>query len=165
MLKRILPFVLAGIAFLLILALLSPALTSAKKVDVVVAARDLPAGRTLEADDLEVRELPQETAPPDGLTDPGQAVGRVLAVARSAGEVIRPVHLALNRGLTVDRDHRAIAVHVTLAQGLAGALVPGQQVGVVAVLYAEDEFGARIPYAKVALSGLRVLYVLSLIHI
>lgn len=50
-------------------------------VDVVVAARELAAGRRLRAGDLRVERVPARFAPPDGLADPGAAVGATAAAA------------------------------------------------------------------------------------
>jgi len=62
-------------------------------VDVLVAARDLPAGAVLAEDDLMNAALAPDTVPAGVLTDTGDATGAILAAALRAGEPVTDVRL------------------------------------------------------------------------
>ncbi|HTT37871.1 MAG TPA: flagellar basal body P-ring formation chaperone FlgA [Burkholderiales bacterium] len=57
--------------------------------DVVVTARALSRGQTLESTDVGLRQLDLTQLPPGVLTDPQRAVGRVLNTALSGGTPLR----------------------------------------------------------------------------
>ena len=101
-------------------------------VEVVVAARDVPAGAVLAAADLRVARLPPDTVP-DGV--PGAAdelVGRPLAGALRAGEPITDVRL-VGPGLTAALPAGRVAAPVRLADlAVAGLVHPGDRVDVLA---------------------------------
>jgi Flp pilus assembly protein CpaB len=84
--RRVLVALAVGLAVLAGLRALSPA--PSPTAEVVVAAHDLPGGRTLDADDLDVRRVPADL-PPSGAAVAVSAVeGRTLAAPVRAGEVI-----------------------------------------------------------------------------
>jgi len=58
-----------------------------RSIDLVVSARQLPPGHTLQAADLATRTI--ETTQMDGLTDPSLALGKVLRSGIAAGQAIR----------------------------------------------------------------------------
>ncbi len=71
MIKKVLPYLLAVLVFFVALALLRPA----PQTQVVVAAADLPAGRTLAEGDLALKPMPQDLLPTEGVID-GRGAGR-----------------------------------------------------------------------------------------
>ena len=146
--KKLLPSLIAIPIFLLSLFLMRPEATT----PVVVAAVDLPEGRTLVPSDLVVIQLPKSQAPESAVSDPSQVVGQTLRVFRSAGDTINPSHLG-GEAITLAPNERAVAIHVTDAGGLAGLIRPGDWVGVTAVLDGRDG-----SFAKTVASSLRVLY-------
>lgn len=148
--RRWIPIGAAAVVFVLSFAMLQP--EPSKRV--VVATAELPAGWTIRAEDVEVREVPRRLAPTDALTDPAQAVGKILRLARAAGDILR--ESALGAPVQLATDERAIGLRVSDASGLAGTLQPGTPVGVVAVIFPETGSGA---FSKVTIEGLRVLYV------
>jgi len=150
--KRIFPLVLAVLVFFVAFALLRPAPARA----VVVAAYDLHAGRVLQEADLALKPLPADNLPPDVVTNKALLVGQPLRLDRGQGDVIRASQVGSM--VVLQPGERAIAVKVTDSSGVSGALVPGQQVGLVASIPFSngDVAGA---YAKVSMEGLRVLYV------
>ena len=87
--RRLIAAVLAGLA--LVLALVPH--TRAVGVTVAVTAAEIPAGATVRAADLAVREWPAELVPAGALHDPQAAVGRVLVGAARAGEPLTDVRL------------------------------------------------------------------------
>lgn len=61
--------------------------------EVLVSARDLPAGAELRTDDLTVVELDPDTAPQGVLTEVDEAAGAILAAPLRAGEPLTDVRL------------------------------------------------------------------------
>lgn len=147
--KKLLPFVIAIPVFLLSLIFLRPEATK----PVVVAAADLPEGRTLVSSDVTVRQVPKSQTPESFFNDPSQVIGQTLRVFRAAGDVINPSHLG-GEVIHLAPDERAVAIHVTDAAGLAGLIRPGDYVGVTAVIDSRDG-----SFAKTLASSLRVLYI------
>ncbi|WP_394276686.1 SAF domain-containing protein [Luteococcus sp.] len=81
--RRPLAALCAACAVLLALTVLRPA--PAATVDVLVAARALPAGSSLAAGDLRLAHYPPALVPDGALDDPGRLTGRVLASPVDAG--------------------------------------------------------------------------------
>jgi pilus assembly protein CpaB len=128
MLRRIAAGLLALLALVLALA---P--ESASGVPVVVAAADVPAGSTLRAPDLAVRQWPAELAPAGALHEAAAADGRVLVGAARAGEPLTDTRLA-GPAAALGAPAGAAAVPVRLAdEGVGALLVPGSSVDVVTV--------------------------------
>lgn len=97
-------------------------------VSVVVAARDLPAGAELEADDLVAAEFAPGSAPDDLAADP---TGRILAAPVRRGEPVTDVRLVgpqLTEGLS---DLTATPVRLPDA-GMVGLLRVGDRIDLVA---------------------------------
>lgn len=56
-------------------------------LDLLVSARQLPSGHVLQKQDLVSQKM--EISQTEGLTDPGQAIGKVLRYSIAAGQVLR----------------------------------------------------------------------------
>lgn len=132
------------VAVLLVLAAavlaLRPQPRDENTVPMLVAARDLPPGTTLRADDVTVSHLPPSLRPRAALTTPSQATGRVLAGATTAGEPLTGARLlgTANTHLTTG-DPSAAAVPFRLADpAVAALLTPGVRVDVVTVSESSD---------------------------
>ena len=100
-------------------------------VDVVVAARALPAGTVLEESDLTTATLPPVTVPDDVLTDP---VGSVLAGPVARGEPVTAVRV-VGQDLASDGlvGTGRVAVPVRLPDaGAVDLLAVGDRIDVVA---------------------------------
>jgi pilus assembly protein CpaB len=147
--KKWMPFGIALLVFLIALVLNQPE----KQIDVVVAAVDLPDGHTLADGDLTVKQMPKSLAPAGAVSDPKQLIGQRLRVARSAGDPVLPSHLG-GEALELQPNERAVALRVTTAQGVAGLIMPGDHVGITAII----EDGQQL-YAKYLAGGLRILWV------
>lgn len=89
--------------------------------EVLVAARDLPAGTVLADDDLAVAPLPPEAAPGGALTDRADATGATLAAPVRAGEPITDVRL-VGPGL-VDPDAGTVAMPVRISDATQADLL------------------------------------------
>jgi pilus assembly protein CpaB len=97
----------------------------------LLASRDLAAGATLRADDVEVVSRPEGQLPSGALTTSGEAVGRVLAAAARKGEVLTDVRL-VGPALVDSLAPGAVAIPVRVADAAAAALVgPGDHVDVL----------------------------------
>jgi pilus assembly protein CpaB len=146
--KNIFPLLLSAVVFIIAVLQLQPP----PEVAVFVAAKNLPAGHTLQEPDLEVRQLPEHLVPEGAFLAPDGLVGETLRVDRTPGDVLLPEHLG-GEALTLAPDERAVAVEVTDAAGLGGLLRPGDRVGITAVVLQQSG-----TYAKVIAEDLRVLY-------
>ena len=146
--KKLLPLGLAAVVFVVALLNLQPE----PEATLVVAARELPAGHTLEAQDLVLHTHPANLIPEQAYMEMTTLVGETLRVDRTAGDVLLPGHLG-GEALTLAPSERAVAVEVTDAAGLAGLLRPGDLVGVTAVVLQQSG-----TFAKVIAENLRVLY-------
>lgn len=145
--------------------------------DVLVAARNVPAGTILKKDDLRWQRWPDEGLDPNFLIrDKGaslqdDAVGRVVLRGFAAGEPITAPRLLksgeagfLAAALTPGKH--AVAVRIDAVSGNGGFVVPGDRVDVLlaeryAITYADDGFTGTRPTHKlvnsVVLRDVRVL--------
>jgi Flp pilus assembly protein CpaB len=157
--------ILALITFLLVAGVLSAA---QKKAPVVVAARALEAGTKLSLADVEVKQVHAGAVLEGAFETVEDVVGLVITVQRLPGDQVTNdmVGDAAQNALAqaLDPDHRAVAVHVDQASGLAGLLRPGDTISAVGIvdpstlggIGAQRATGAS---AKVLLTGLKVLFV------
>ena len=97
-------------------------------VDVVVAARDLPAGTVLEAADLEHARLPPDAAPDALATSPE---GAALAAPLRRGEPVTDVRLVGPDLTATDPDRVALPVRVSDADQVA-LLTAGDRIDLLA---------------------------------
>lgn len=174
--KRILPIIGAAIVFFVVFALLRPA----PSANVVVAAADLKAGYVITGQDVIIQAMPTNIVPPDALLSLAEAEGQPLRFDRGQGDILRISQLGASTA-QIEPNERAIALKVSDATGVGGTLLPGQLVGVVAVINQQASAssaaysfsapsGEAMPaidpraaqsgvYSKAAVEGLRVLYV------
>jgi pilus assembly protein CpaB len=150
--KRILPIVLAAVAFIAVLLFLSPT----PDETVLVASGDLSAGHVLVESDLASAVIPQDMMPEDAAVDPIEVVGMTLTVGRSKGDIIRQSNIGTD-SLTLAPNERAVAITVNNASGLAGLLRPGDYVGVTAVIEMTGGVAGGT-FSKATIEDLRVLY-------
>ena len=156
---------LALLTFVLVAGVLAAA---QKKTPVLVAARALEAGTKLSINDLEVKQVHSASALEGVFERPEEVTGSVITVQRMPGDQVTAAMVgdsaqnALAQAL--EPDHRAVAVHVDQASGLAGLLRPGDSVSAIAIVdpstlglgLSGDNPGSQ---AKVMLEGLKVLFV------
>lgn len=110
----------------------------ARRVAVVTAAGDLTPGRAIRPADLEMRELPPDLLPPGTIVDPAAAIGRYPRAPTWKGQLlvadaVAATPAAFDGGIELPAGHHAVAVPVTAAHALGGAVVPGSRVDVIAV--------------------------------
>lgn len=127
---------------------------------VVVAARDLPLGTELGPDNLRVIQWPANAAPANAIGDPGEIKGRGLVMPVIENEPILPLKMAsveAGSGLppVIPSGLRAVSVHVNEVIGVAGYVLPGTRVDVVATASPTDSRGDIT--SKVVLTNVVVL--------
>jgi pilus assembly protein CpaB len=98
---------------------------------VLVAAGDLPGGTVLTAEDVHVEHLPAAGVPAGSATEPGGAVGRVLAAPLREGEPVTDVRL-VGPGLLVGYPGAVLAPVRVADVGAVALLAVGDVVDVLA---------------------------------
>ncbi len=122
---------LAGVAVWVVVGAVSPRASGTTGLPTVVAARDVPAGAVLGADDLAVVPRRPDDRPDGAATDPAAVVGSTAAGPLLAREVVTPSRLLGGSVLAGQpADHVALTVPVVDATG-AGAR-PGARVDLYA---------------------------------
>jgi pilus assembly protein CpaB len=127
---------------------------------VVVAASDLELGAELRPDDLRVVQWPQSAMPMGAFSSPEEIVGRGLVMPVIQNEPILPMKLAgkdAGSGLPVviPEGKRAVSVRVNEVIGVAGYVLPGTRVDVLATASPTDK--REDMTTKLVLSNVQVL--------
>src|SRR5204863_477326 len=127
---------------------------------VVVAASDLDIGAELRREALRVIDWPANAIPAQAINDPKDAVGRGLIMPVIQNEPILPMKLASKEagaGLppAIPAGLRAVSVRVNEVIGVAGYVLPGTHVDVVATVSPSQERGDMT--SKVILTNVQVL--------
>ena len=127
---------------------------------VVVAAADLELGTALKKEDLKIVQFPQGAAPEGSFTQPTELVGRGLIVPMVKNEPVLGAKLASKEagaGLppVIPEGMRAVSVRVNEVVGVAGYVLPGNRVDVVATASPTDSRSDTT--SKVVLSNVQVL--------
>src|SRR5437762_9065822 len=127
---------------------------------VVVAAADLDVGATLTREDVKIIDWPANAVPAGAITDPKDAVGRGLILPVIQWEPLLPNKLASTEaggGLppAIPPGLRAVSVRVNEVIGVAGYVLPGTRVDVVATVGATG--GVSEVTSKVVLTNVQVL--------
>lgn len=127
---------------------------------IVIAAADLQLGTELKAEDLKVINFPKGQAPQGAFAAPSDILGRGVISAIVKGEPVLPGKLASKEagfGLptVIPEGMRAISVRVNEVIGVAGYVLPGTHVDVVATASPGNQQGDMT--SKVVLSNVQVL--------
>jgi pilus assembly protein CpaB len=127
---------------------------------VVVAAADLPLGTELKKEDLTVVNFPMGAAPEGSFSNPSDIIGRGLIVPVVKNEPILTAKLASKEagsGLppVIPEGMRAVSVRVNEVIGVAGYVLPGTRVDVLAT--ASPNGSPQDATSKVVLSNVQVL--------
>ena len=150
--KKLLPILLAAIAFIVVLMLLSPT----PEDNVLVAAYDLDMGHIMEDGDVIYATFPRDMIPEDAVYEPSEIIGLTLLTGRSQGDIIRLSNIG-TEPMALAPNERAVAITVDNASGMAGLLRAGDMIGVTAVIDSSTS-GESGTYSKTAVENLRVLY-------
>jgi pilus assembly protein CpaB len=127
---------------------------------VIVAAADLQIGTALKKEDLQVINFPQGTAPEGSFSQATDLVGRGLIVPIVKNEPVLAAKLASKEagaGLppVIPEGMRAVSVRVNEVVGVAGYVLPGNRVDVVATASPTDSRSDTT--SKVVLTNVQVL--------
>lgn len=124
--RRLIAAALTAVAALAALRTLAP--PPVETVEVLVAARDLPSGSLLDADDLVARDWPVDLAPADAAVG---AAGRVLAGPIGRGEALTDLRL-VGPGLALAHPGETVVPVRLPDAGMAALLHAGDEVDLVA---------------------------------
>src|SRR4029077_11180266 len=113
---------------------------------VVVAATDLEIGTEVGKDDVRIIEWPVNSAPAGAFSNPDEIAGRGLILPVVQNEPILPAKLASREegaGLppVIPQGLRAVSVKVNEVIGVAGYVLPGTRVDVVATVNPTEQHG------------------------
>lgn len=127
---------------------------------VVVAAADLAIGAELKPADLKVVQWPATSIPAGALAEPQDVVGRGVVMPLIENEPILPMKLAskdAGAGLppVIPPGLRAMSVRVNEVIGVAGYVLPGTHVDVIATVNPSDKTSEMT--SKVILTDVQVL--------
>ena len=130
---------------------------------VVVARSDVPIASSLTAAQLKLVDWPSEHLPMGTLRSIDDATTRIARRPLAQGEPILeaalyPMGAAGGLGAVIADKHRAVSVKVDSVIGVAGFVVPGSRVDVMATIRRVDQKRA-LPFSKVILQDVRVLAV------
>lgn len=131
-----------------------------KTQPVVVAAADLQIGTAITREDLQVLAFPEGAAPEGSFSQPDDIVGRGLIVPLVKNEPVLPAKLASKEagaGLppVIPEGMRAVSVRVNEVVGVAGYVLPGNRVDVVATASPTDRQSDTT--SKIVLTNVQVL--------
>ena len=129
--------------------------------NILVAAKDVPAGEVLAAGSVVLTEWASREALPGSVTDPAVAVGRVPLVPLVSGEPIllrKLAELNLGQGIsvTIPRGMRAVTVRGPDVGTVSSFLGPGDLVDVLATFHPQ---GLTEPASSTVLQAVRVFAV------
>lgn len=113
-------------------------------IPVMVAAKELPQGRTIVIEDLAITELPPDYVPDAVLRQPEQAIGRVPRERILGSEFIREERLAdpeagVGLNAIIPRGMRALSINISNGSAVSGFLNPGNYVDVLVTLAGDDQ--------------------------
>jgi pilus assembly protein CpaB len=138
----------------------------APQVNVLIATRAIPALGLVEADAVSQKTMPPSEAPEHFLSDPAQAVGRVVAVPVIAGQAITKKVFPMEgsgqelAGL-LPAGMRAVTVALSSHEALEGLVYPGCVVDVIAGFELTGTDEGRQALSRTLLEGVEVLAVES----
>jgi pilus assembly protein CpaB len=127
---------------------------------VIVAANDLDIGAELKREDVKIIDWPANAVPANAIADPKDVIGRGIVLPLIQNEPILPMKLASTEagsGLppSIPPGLRAVSVRVNEVIGVAGYVLPGTRVDVLATVSPTGQ-NADI-MSKVVLTNVQVL--------
>ena len=127
---------------------------------VVVAASDLDIGAELRREDIRIIDWPANAVPANSIADPQEVIGRGLVLPVIENEPFLPMKLASKEagaGLPpiIPPGLRAVSVRVNEVIGVAGYVLPGTRVDVVATV--SPTGNGQDMTSKVILTNVQVL--------
>jgi pilus assembly protein CpaB len=137
-----------------------PKVVSMPTKPVVVASADLTVGTELRTDDMRVVQWPAANVPEGAFSNPAELQGRGVVMSIVRNEPVLPAKLASKEagaGLptAIPAGMRAVSVRVNEVIGVAGYVLPGTRVDVVATGSPNDQRADTT--SKVVLTNVQVL--------
>lgn len=134
------------------------------KVEVLVAARELPARTALTAADVKVARIPADAAPPTALKDPKEALGKILVAGVTVNEPLLPTKFAATeRAFTVfpvgeklepgSPSYRVMTISVPDNFAVGGVLATGDNVDIMYVFSFDPAARLVLPPGAVPAAG------------
>jgi pilus assembly protein CpaB len=138
-------------------------ITSFQTTSVVVVRTDVPIATSLTSPQLKLVDWPSEHVPTGSLHSIDDAKDRIVRHPLAQGEPVLEASLFQTGatgglGAVIADNYRAVSVKVDNVIGVAGFVVPGSRVDVMATIRRVDQSRA-LPYSKVILQDVRVLAV------
>jgi pilus assembly protein CpaB len=138
---------------------LNPQEAKAQGIPTVVAALKIPFGHKIEGAHVRVIRMPEESVPGDAYADPEEVIGKIANQVIFPGEVLISKRIVDQlEGSTLSAliapKKRAVTVRVNDVIGVAGFLLPGNRVDVVASSKVMDNL-----YVRTILQDIKVLAV------
>lgn len=112
---------------------------------VVVAGTEIKKGAVVQRGQLEVKKIPRQYTPKDALEEGGAAVGKVAQSGIVPGEILTPARLSdpedgqAGLAYKIPEDHRALTLTVGIEAGVAGMILPGDNVDILISMPADME--------------------------
>lgn len=159
LLALVMAVAVAGIVTYLLFNRLRRGVAKPQLTQIVAAAKDLPAGVALTADDISLVDWPATVPLPGSFSKTEQVVGRPLIYALGAKEPVLARDLAVSGsgiGLAVKipSGMRATSIRSNEVAGVAGFLFPGSHVDVLATFTLPGSAG---PVTQTILQNVEVL--------
>ncbi|HZY99143.1 MAG TPA: Flp pilus assembly protein CpaB, partial [Candidatus Baltobacteraceae bacterium] len=149
-----------GIGLVIYGILATPRQSTAPPRTVVIAAMNIPANTKIVPAMVTTEQKPSDQVDATALSDPADAVGMLAAADIPQGVMLTPIRLArpapVPQGLQVAVGMRAITIAVDNVKSVAGLLIPGDHVDVLA---APIRVGAAAPHAYAIVRDARVVAV------
>jgi pilus assembly protein CpaB len=136
-------------------------IAAAKTTSVVVVRSDIPVASSLASAQLKLVDWPSDHVPMGAMLSIEDANGRIVRRPLAQGEPIfeaslYPIGSSGGLGAVIADSYRAVSVKVDNVIGVAGFVVPGSRVDVMATVRRVD-WDKAIPFSKVILQDVRVL--------
>jgi pilus assembly protein CpaB len=136
------------------------------EVEALVAAKDIPAMKVIDAGSVLTKKIPRKDLPQDPMTTPVQAIGQMLTVPVKRGQILSRRNLVpegTGKELAVkaiESGMRAVSISLMDYAALQGLLYPGSLVDVMASFRGTAGSGARRDaFSLTLLQGIQVLAV------
>lgn len=130
--------------------------------NVVVAAIEIPYGLKIQSQHVRLMAIDKKSVPPGTFDNVDAVLGKVSKIAQLPGDVLRKERIADNTegstlAVLIGKSKRAITVRVDDVIGVAGFLLPGNRVDVLATKQADG--AQREVESKTLLRDVKVLAV------
>lgn len=163
--KRLLLVITCAVTFGLFAALLVSRYLSnvrAQSRSIVAASASIPMSTQITSDQLTVIYLPSDSIPEGAFTSIEKVIGRVTVTGIGVREPVTELKLAAEgsaAGLAamIAGGSRAMTVKVDDVVGVAGFVLPGAWVDIVAVIDPSEQGESQGPTSKIVLQHIRVL--------